>query len=24
VCCTAPNETCCSRDGSLVCNVCIR
>jgi hypothetical protein len=24
VCCTAPNETCCSSGGSLVCNVCIR
>jgi hypothetical protein len=24
VCCAAPNETCCSRGGSLGCNVCIR
>ena len=24
VCCTAPNETCCSRGGALGCNVCIR
>lgn len=24
VCCTAPNETCCSRGGVLGCNVCIR